>query len=293
MKVLVLGSNGQLGRCIRDQLVETPHQIIFTSRKEIDISNLQATKKEIIKISPDVVINATAYTAVDQAERDQETANLINHLAISNIAETCAESNSWLIHISTDYVFDGENTEPYTENSETAPQSVYGLTKLKGELALKSSGCLYIIIRTAWVYSEYGNNFLKTMINLGAERNELSIVSDQYGCPTYAKDIANTTIEVLHHIKLQKCLPGIYHYCGDEACSWYDFALLIFYKAKMLGFKTPNTVKPIKTNAYPTIAARPFFSVLDCSKIKNIFGVNASNLNDGITKSLEHIRESS
>lgn len=291
MKLLVLGCKGQLGRCLSDQLVKTVHEVVYTSRAEIDISNFQATKEKIFEIAPDVVINATAYTAVDQAEEDQEIADLINHLAVLNIAEACTKLDSWFVHVSTDYVFDGDCVEPYKESAQTAPQGVYGVTKLKGELAIQAAGCLHLIIRTAWVFSEHGNNFLKTMLRLGAEREELGVVGDQFGCPTYAQDIAKVIVEALEWIKLKKCSSGVYHYCGDESCSWYDFAKSIFHEAKMLGFKTPNTVNSIETDAYPTLASRPSSSVLDCSKIKIDFGVETSNWNDGVIKSLKRIRK--
>ena len=194
MKILVLGCKGQLGRCLNDQLKNTHHEVIYTSREQIDIANFEQTKNQILKNSPDIIINATAYTAVDKAEEDQKNAKLINHLAVKNIAHICNQQGCWLIHVSTDYVFDGKAKIPYKEVDETNPQGVYGETKLKGELAIRSSGCKHIIIRTAWVFSEYGNNFLKTMLRLGAERDELSIVGDQVGCPTYAQDIAKAIV---------------------------------------------------------------------------------------------------
>lgn len=186
MRVLVLGSKGQLGRCLSDQLDNTDFEIIQTSRVEIDVSDLAATKDKIFIINPSVVINATAYAAVDKAEDDQQAADLINHLAVANLASICNKLDCWLVHVSTDYVFDGMSLRPYQEDDQTNPQGVYGDTKLKGERAIQASGCKHLILRTAWVFSEYGNNFLKTMIRLGADRDELSIVGDQIGCPTYA-----------------------------------------------------------------------------------------------------------
>ena len=196
MKILVLGCKGQLGRCLNDQLVNTDHEVIYTSREQIDISDFEVTKSKILEFSPNLIINATAYTAVDKAEEDQKTANLINHLAVKNIADICNQLECWLIHVSTDYVFDGNSNVPYKEDDQTNPQGAYGETKLKGELAIQASGCKHLIIRTAWVFSEYGNNFLKTMLRLGAERDELSS-TDQVGCPTYAQDIAKSIIATL------------------------------------------------------------------------------------------------
>ena len=227
MKILVLGCKGQLGRCLNDQLKSTDHQVIYSSRDQIDISDFKVTKSKILEHSPDLIINATAYTAVDRAEEDQETANLINHIAVKNIADICNQQDCWLIHVSTDYVFDGNSKIPYKEDDQTNPQGTYGETKLKGELAIQISGCKHIIIRTAWIFSEYRNNFLKTMLRLGAERNELSIVGDQIGCPTYAQDIARSIVEIVPQLNSRKD-NGIYHYCGDQPCSWYDFANAIF-----------------------------------------------------------------
>jgi dTDP-4-dehydrorhamnose reductase len=289
MKILVLGCKGQLGRCLNDQLTNTDHDVIYTSREQIDIADFEVTKNQILKASPDLIINATAYTAVDKAEEDQKTANLINHLAVENIADICNQLECWLIHVSTDYVFDGNSKFPYKEDDQTNPQGAYGETKLNGELAIQSSGCKYIIIRTAWVFSEYGNNFLKTMLRLGAERNELSIVGDQIGCPTYAQDIARSIVEIVPQLNSRKD-NGIYHYCGDQPCTWYDFANAIFDQAMTNNLKIPSIVNSIETSAYPTPAKRPAFSVLDCSKIENDFGVYASNWHDGIGQVISKLK---
>jgi dTDP-4-dehydrorhamnose reductase len=290
MKILVLGSKGQLGHCLNDQLAIIEHDVVYTSRGQIDIADFEATKNKILGISPDVVVNASAYTAVDMAEDDQQEADKINHLAVANIASTCSEIGCWLIHISTDYVFDGAASHPYGENAKTSPQGVYGDSKLKGELAVQASGCQHLIIRTAWVYSEYGNNFLKTMLRLGADRDELSIVGDQIGCPTYAQDIAKSIVSILSYLDLKKSSSGIYHYCGDEPCSWYDFACAIFLEAQVHELKTPSYVKSIKTADYPTHAIRPAYSVLDCSKIESCFDVTRSNWRDGIKVVIDRLQ---
>ena len=288
MKILVLGSKGQLGRCLNDQLVNTDYQAIYTSREQIDIVNFEETKSKILDFYPDLIINATAYTAVDKAEEDQGTANLINHLAVKNIADICNKLECWLIHVSTDYVFDGNSKVPYKEDDLTNPQGAYGETKLKGELAIQASGCKYIILRTAWVFSEYGNNFLKTMLRLGAERDELNIVGDQVGCPTYAQDIARSIVEIIPHLKSRKD-NGIYHYCGDQPCSWYNFANVIFNQVMVNNSKTPIVVNSINTIDYPTPAKRPVFSVLDCSKIENDFGIHASNWHEGVLQAIHKL----
>ena len=290
MKILVLGCKGQLGRCLNDQLTNTDHEVIYTSREQIDIADFEVTKSKILEFSPDLIINATAYTAVDHAEEDQKNANLINHLAVKNIADICNQLECWLIHLSTDYVFDGNTKIPYKEDDKTNPQGVYGETKLKGELAIQASGCKHIILRTAWIFSEYGNNFLKTMLRLGAERNELSIVGDQMGCPTYAQDIARSIVEIVPQLNSRKD-NDIYHYCGDQPCSWYDFANAIFDQAMVNNSKIPSIVNSIKTSAYPTPAKRPAFSVLDCSKIENECGVLSSNWQEGIRQVIRKIEQ--
>ena len=283
MKILVLGCKGQLGRCLNDQLVNTDHEVIYTSREQIDIVNFKQTKIQILKTSPDLIINATAYTAVDKAEEEQESANLINNLAVKNIADICNQLECWLIHVSTDYVFDGKAKIPYREDDKTNPQGIYGKTKLDGELAIQVSGCKHIILRTAWVFSEYGNNFLKTMLRLSKEHNELNIVGDQIGCPTYSQDIASAIVQIIPQLHSQKDY-GLFHYCGNTPCTWYDFAKAIFEQAKTNNLKIPSTINSIKTSAYPTQAKRPAFSVLDCEKIRDHFGVNSSNWHDGINQ---------
>jgi len=290
MKILVLGSKGQLGRCLNDQLAITEHDIVYTSRAQIDIDKFEVTKAQVLDISPDIVINATAYTAVDKAEEEHQVADRINHLAVANIASICKQVDSWLIHVSTDYVFDGNSEVPYKEDNKTNPQGVYGASKFKGEVAIEVSGCKYLIIRTAWVYSEYGNNFLKTMLRLGADRDELNIVGDQIGCPTYAQDIAKSIVSILCFLDLKSLSSGIYHYCGDEPCSWYDFARAIFLEGEVQGLKIPSNVISITTADYPTPAVRPAYSVLDCSKIERRFDVTRSNLRDGINIVIDRLQ---
>ena len=282
MKVLVLGCKGQLGRCLNDQLINTNYEVTYTSRDQIDIADLEGAWIKITRIAPDVIINASAYTAVDKAEKEPVTADLINHLAVDNLAVICFELGCWLIHVSTDYVFDGNSTVPYLEADKTNPQGVYGRTKLDGELAIQSSGCKYVILRTAWVFSEYGNNFLKTMLRLGAVHDELSIVGDQIGCPTYAQDIAKAIVAMITKLNEESSASGIFHYCGDQLCSWYEFAGVIFEEARISGLQTPVLIHSIQTSDYPTAAERPGYSALDCNKIENTFGVNTSDWKLGV-----------
>jgi dTDP-4-dehydrorhamnose reductase len=287
MKILVLGSKGQLGSCLSDQLIKTAYDVIYLSRADFDISNLDSLSKNISLLKPNILINASAYTDVDKAEEDNQAANLVNHLAVGELANICKDLNSWLIHISTDYVFDGSAVMPYSEGNETNPKSIYGESKLNGELAITASGCKYFIIRTAWVFSEYGNNFLKTMLTLGAKYKELRIVDDQIGCPTYAQDIAKAIVSMLPNIAFQTQVSGIFHYCGNQPCSWYDFASSIFLEAKARGYKVPTILKKVNSVEFKSIAPRPSYSVLDCSKIKAEFDINPSDWIDGISSSIE------
>tara|TARA_B100000575_G_scaffold182103_1_gene146248 strand:+ start:12328 stop:13215 length:888 start_codon:yes stop_codon:yes gene_type:complete len=291
MKLLVLGSKGQLGRCLNDQLDSSDYNIIYTSREQIDIGAIKATKSQILEIKPDVVINATAYTAVDKAEEEPEKSALINHLAVANIADTCSQLGCWLVHVSSDYVFDGASRVAYIEEDKTNPIGVYGDTKLKGEKAIQSSGCRHIIIRTAWVFSEYGNNFLKTMLRLGAKRSEIGIVGDQVGCPTYAQDIAKAIKVILESLKTKEVSSCLYHFSGNFCCSWAEFAQAIFDQAVELQIITskPN-ILTITTKEFPTLAKRPVRSELSSNKIRSTFGIDPSDYMLGIRSSLMAIK---
>ena len=289
MRVLVLGCKGQLGRCLHDQLLKSEFEATYTSREQIDIADFAGARIKIAHIAPDLIINASAYTAVDKAENEYVTADTINHLAVDNLAVICRELGCWLMHISTDYVFDGNSIAPYLELDKTNPQCVYGHTKLNGELAIQSSGCKYLIIRTAWVFSEYGYNFLKTMLQLGSVRNELSIVGDQKGCPTYAQDIAKAIVSMTTQLNDRCVASGIYHYSGDQLCSWYEFAQVIFEEARISGLQTPGVIHSIKTSDYPTEAKRPVYSALDCNKIWHSFGVNTSDWRLGVKKVISNL----
>ena len=267
MKVLVLGSQGQLGQCLQDQLIQTSHRVIYHCRADTDITNFAETSDNLSSLNPDVVVNASAYTAVDKAETQQSLANQVNHLAVDNLAKVCEKIGCFLIHISTDYVFDGKASQPYKEDDQTNPQGVYGASKLAGEIAIQRTDCRFLIIRTAWVFSEYGSNFLTTMLRLGAERDSLSIVGDQIGCPTYAQDIASLIVGLVPQIEADNVESGVYHFCGNTACSWHQFAEEIFSQAKSSGYRIPRQIKSITTEEYPTPASRPLYSVLDCNKV--------------------------
>ena len=289
MIILVLGAKGQLGRCIYEQLADSTHEVIYASREHINIAEFEDAKDKILDISPHFIINTAAYTDVDKAESEQEEANIINHLAVANIANICCQLNCWLIHISTDYVFDGKSKTPYKENDRPNPQGIYGQTKLMGEKAIQLSGCMYIILRTSWIFSEYGNNFLKTMLRLGKQHDQLNIVGDQIGCPTYAQDIASTVLVIIQNLNVHK-KSGIYHFCGDLPCSWHKFSKAIFEEAKTRNLKIPSKINSIATSDYPTLAVRPSFSVLNCSKIEKEFGVFPSNWILGIKMAISKIK---
>lgn len=286
MKILILGSQGQLGRCLYDQFSQTDYDLIYHSRADTDIADFTETSENLIALNPDIVVNATAYTAVDLAETHESLAYQVNHFAVDNLASQCEKIGSFLIHVSTDYVFDGTASRPYKEEDKTNPKSVYGASKLAGEIAIQRTDCRFLIIRTSWVFSEYGNNFFKTMLRLGAERETLSIVGDQIGCPTYAQDIASLIVDLIPRIDKGSVESGIYHFCGDTACSWYQFAKEIFAQADQLGYRTPKQVQSIATKDYPTPAKRPGYSVFDCTKIENTFNISRSNWRFGIDRVL-------
>jgi dTDP-4-dehydrorhamnose reductase len=263
MKVLLTGANGQLGRCIQDRTPEGVELIALT-RAELDISDQVSVMSLCEKLKPNFIINAAAYTAVDKAESNPEAARAINTIGPENLAYAAAKSDIPIIHVSTDYVFDGTAITPYTPNCPTSPQSVYGQTKLDGENSIKAITSKHVIIRTAWVFSEYGNNFVKTMLRLGAERDELGIVADQIGCPTYAGDLAKCIFNFITLIKNNaKTVYGIYHFCGDEQVSWYEFANAIFDEAKTKKvIVNKPLLKKLTTSEYPTPAKRPKYSVM-------------------------------
>ncbi|MCV9878025.1 dTDP-4-dehydrorhamnose reductase [Brenneria izbisi] len=266
MKILLTGAKGQLGRCFQDRL-PPEWEIQATDADELDITDIEQVRQAVEQFQPDTIVNAAAYTAVDKAESEPLLAELINVTGPANLATVAHENKIRLVHVSTDYVFDGKATHPYTENSPTNPLSVYGRTKLAGEQAVMKAASDSIIVRTAWVFSEYGNNFVKTMIRLAKERDKLSIVSDQRGCPSYAGDIALAIITLLQ----QQAEKGIYHYCGDEEVSWYEFTKVIFNIAKKKGvIKSIPSLAPITTQQYPTPANRPSYSSLNCSKIRKL-----------------------
>jgi len=280
LNVLVTGSNGQLGSEIEELSKEYKYNFYFTDRTTLDISNPHAITEFIISNNINTIINCAAYTAVDKAESDAEMAYTINHLAVKHLAEISKEKNIQLIHISTDYVFNGKNHMPYIETDETNPNGVYGKTKLDGEKAMieinpKNS----IIIRTSWVYSSYGANFVKTMLRLGKEKESLGVIFDQVGTPTYARDLAQAILEIIPKISSDKV--EIYNYSNEGVLSWYDFAKEIMQMAKL-----NCEINPIETKEYPTPAQRPHYSLLNKSKIKKAFNLTIPYYKDSLNECL-------
>ena len=277
-KLLITGANGQLGSEIRDLATnDNINSYIFTDIDELDITDLDAVCNYIQIHKPDFIINCAAYTAVDKAEDDFELCSKINYLAVENIAKGAKRVGAKVIHVSTDYVYGGDSSTPYVESDATEPKSVYGSTKLKGEMILidilpEDS----ITIRTSWLYSTYGKNFVKTMIMLGKERASLNVVSDQRGTPTYAKDLAKAIMQIAN---ADKFIAGIYNYSNEGECTWYDFACEIH---KIAGVEC--VVNPISSKEYPTKAKRPAYSVLDKSKIKRTFGLNIPNWEESLNE---------
>ncbi len=285
MNILVTGSNGQLGSEIRELSLKYPYNFFFTDVKELDITNKEDIKKYVNEKDIDLIINCAAYTAVDKAEEEKEKADLINHKAVKFLADIAKEKNILLIHISTDYVFDGKNYRPFVEEDKVNPQNIYGLTKLKGEDAFKASGANGIIIRTSWVYSYYGHNFVKTMLRL-KDRGELGVVFDQVGTPTYAKDLAFTILEIIDKNleKVKNKNAEIYHYSNEGVISWYDFAKAIF-DIENIDIK----VNPIESKEYPTPAKRPYYSVLNKNKIKKEFNIDIPYWRESLKECLQRI----
>lgn len=278
MKILVTGANGQLGRCLADVMKDVDAEFFFLDKTQMDLSSPDDVRSQLDKFKPDFVVNAAAYTAVDKAESEPELAQLINATSPEVMALWCHANNAGFIHVSTDYVFDGSGSVPYTENDAVNPTSVYGRTKLAGEVAILKVNPAAIIIRTAWVFSEYGHNFVKTMLRLGAQRDELKVVADQIGCPTYAGDLALAIKKLISKVQNLSCYGGIYHFCGDKALTWCDFAKQIFITAKTKSVLTKDIVVfPISTSEYPTPAKRPAYSVLNNQKIALHFGIAPSD----------------
>lgn len=284
-KILVTGCNGQLGSSLRREIDNDPDiEAVYTDYDTLDITNREAVERFLSDHRFDIIVNCAAYTAVDKAESDEILASALNTGAVGNLGEAAVKTGAKVIHISTDYVFSGQGFRPYEENDEPYPQGIYGRTKLEGEALLTSFCQNAMIIRTAWLYSEFGKNFVKTMLDLAETRPEINVVADQIGTPTYAGDLASAIHTIIKH---EKWIPGIYHFTDEGVASWYDFTKAIF---EMAGKEVK--VNPIPTSAYPTPAKRPLYSVLSKSKIKNTYGIDIPYWRDSLRKCLINLDKS-
>jgi len=292
MKILLLGAAGQVGSECESILSRSDYELISVTRRELDFACTGAISATIDKYSPDIVVNAIAYTAVDKAESEPELADQINHLSVEYLAQLCESRHVLLIHISTDYVFDGAARCPYSEDAVTNPQSVYGKSKLLGELAIQSLMSKYIILRTSWVFGINGNNFVNTMLRLATERDEVSVVDDQRGCPTYAGNIAEVLLVFIQRYTSGANIGwGVYHCVGQGDISWYEFASAIFDEAYAKNvIKKKPTILPIPSAAYPTPATRPMYSVLKTEKLDVFLGRKMTPWQDSLSIFLDHQR---
>ena len=285
MNILVTGANGQLGCEMRRLGAVSPNNYIFTDVAELDITNADAVMYVAKHYSIDAIINCAAYTNVDKAETDQETAELINATAVGNLARAMKEVGGTLFHVSTDYVFGSEGNTPRTEDMPLNPLGVYGLTKLHGEQAIEESGCKALIFRTAWLYSEFGNNFLKTMLRLTAEREQLNVVFDQVGTPTYAGDLALAIFSIIE-AGVYPGNEGIYHFSNEGVCSWYDFAVEIAAAAG----HTNCRINPCHSSEFPSPVTRPPYSVLDKTKIKKTFDIDIPHWRESMEYCIKRLK---
>ncbi|MFK5947659.1 MAG: dTDP-4-dehydrorhamnose reductase [Methylococcales bacterium] len=285
--ILVTGQNGQLGQSLQSLVKKnSQYQFTFTGRDQLDLSNSESITSYFSQHKFDLIINCAAYTAVDKAEEQQQLAEAINYLAVKQLAEIAKKNNSILLHISTDYIFDGTNYKPYIEDDAINPQNIYGSTKLKGEQAIQAIDSDAIIIRTSWVYSEYGYNFVKTMLKLGKEKDELNVIFDQIGVPTYATDLASCILTIVDSLNSSRQIGvSVYHYSNEGVCSWYDFAKAIFEYTN-----TACKVSPIETKDYPTPAKRPLYSVLNKAKIKQKYQLNIPYWKDSLQACLNKLQ---
>lgn len=285
-RILITGANGQLGNEMRRLGEVSPNTYIYTDVAELDITDSDAVSSYVKENAVDIIVNCAAYTNVDKAENDEATAELINATAVENLARAIKAVNGTLFHVSTDYVFGNEGNTPRTEDMPLNPLGVYGRTKLQGEQAIAAIGCKAIIIRTAWLYSEFGNNFLKTMMRLTAEREQLNVVFDQVGTPTYAGDLALAIFSIIEG-GVYEGNEGIYHFSNEGVCSWYDFATEI----AMAAGNTACKVQPCHSSEFPSPVTRPAFSVLDKTKIKDTFGIDIPHWRDSMLYCIKRLKQ--
>ena len=286
LSILITGAIGQIGRALQRLGCGAPHNYICTDVAELDITDAGAVLQTVKEQRIDVIVNCAAYTNVEKAEEDEPTADLLNHKAAAYLAAAAKETGATLIHVSTDYVFDGTAHTPYTEDGTPSPLGAYGRTKLAGERAVMASGCRYLIFRTAWLYSEYGNNFLKSMLRLTSERETLRVVFDQVGTPTYAGDLALAIFSLIEAGRYAG-YEGVYHFTDEGGCSWYDFAVEI---AAAAGHGTCRII-PCHTSEYPTKAPRPAYSVLDKTRFKETFQMDFRHWREALIYCMKRLTE--
>lgn len=286
MNILVTGANGQLGSCMRGTTKDSKDKYIFTDVAELDITNADDVTEMVKAYDISVIVNCAAYTNVDKAENDAETAQALNATAADNLAQAIKSNNGTLVHISTDYVFGGaKGNTPRTETEPANPVGVYGATKLRGEQAIEASGCKALIFRTSWLYSEYGKNFVRTMLDLTSSKPELKVVFDQVGTPTYARDLADAIFDIIENRKFEGN-EGIYHYSNEGVCSWYDFTKII---AEIAG-NTGCNIMPCHSDEFPSPAVRPPYSVLDKTKFKNTFDIRVPYWTDSLKVCIKNLK---
>lgn len=285
MKILVTGASGQLGQCLAALAPASGHEWLFTDVAELDITSRQAVLDYFAQHRPDACLNCAAYTAVDKAETDRALAHAINALGAAHLAEACAQAGALLLQVSTDFVFDGHTHLPYREDALATPLGYYGQSKLEGEQLALQHNPRTAVVRTAWLYSEYGNNFAKTMRRLGREREQLGVIFDQVGTPTYAPDLAGLLLLMAERLHAGQSSYGLYHYSNEGVASWYDFACAVFeYEGLSL------QVRPLRTEEYPTPAQRPAYSVLDKAKVKADFGISIPHWRTSLRLCLQRLR---
>lgn len=290
MRILITGAQGQLGRDMVASAQNSGYDTVALGRDRLDITRTENVRRTIEDISPDLVINCAAYTAVDRAEQEAELAFAVNRDGPSHMAASCSKLAIPLIHISTDYVFDGRKQGPYRENDPICPLNVYGRSKAAGESAIQRNTDRFIILRTAWVFGAHGNNFVKTMLRLGCEKETIRVVDDQVGCPTFTGSLAHAIISIAGRYRLQSDLDwGIYHYGGQPPVSWHGFAKQIFKTARQAGLPLKlNRLEAISTREYPTAAERAANSVLDNRKIERVFDIEVESWHAGLQKVVGH-----
>lgn len=295
LRLLITGANGQVGHELTRQANELGHQVTAVDLDQLDITDQRAVEEAVATSQPAWVINAAAYTAVDRAESDRETAYAVNRDGTTHLATACHRHGIPMLHISTDYVFDGSKDAPYAEDDEAVPLSVYGSSKLAGEISLREQLQRHLILRTSWVFGLEGNNFVKTILRLASERDRLSIVDDQRGCPTSAKAIAGTCMAMVSQAASTEFQDwGTYHYCDRPETSWYGFAREIIHCAEVAGMLTHHIkLRPIATSEYPAPARRPRYTVLDTRKIRRVFGIEGGNWTQELAETIRLLGQTS